>query len=235
VRPAKVLATAIAVLVLVTACGSSGGGGSASSPSASSNGVAALSAQEILDKASAAAKAQKSVYVKGSGTSGADSVAVDLKLRNGGGAVGSITTGGATIQLISTGTTVYIKADKAFWTSFGNDAAAQVIGDRWVKAPATDASFKDLASMGDFTAAIESFLSPSGTLTKGSEKTIDGTAAVGVQSSNGTLWVATTGDPLPIKIESSGSGGLTFADWGAVVDVTAPADADTLDLAKLAG
>jgi hypothetical protein len=202
----------------------------------SSNGIASLTVAQILDKSATAAKAQNSVHISGKGTNSGQAFAIDMTLSKGSGGKGTITIDSDTLTLVNTGSTVYIKADKAYWTKYANATAAAVIGDRWVKAPASDASYTDLASLADFGKSIDSYLKPTGTPTKGSEKTVAGQPALGlVDSDGGTLWIATTGDPLPILIESSGSsgGGLAFADWNKPVDITAPADSDTLDLAKL--
>lgn len=232
------VAAGLAVLLLTTGCGASSGErttGSASA-SSSSNGVAAKSADEILAAATAAAKQQSSVHVVGAQTSGTDTTKLDLTLVRDKGATGTISMGGNEIQLITVGGSVYMKADKKFWTQFGSAAAAAVIGDRWVKASATNSSFADLASLGDFTSSLGSFLKPTSTLTKGEEKTVDGTPAIGLVDGSGTLWVATDGEPLPIKIQpKAGTDGMTFSDWGADVTITPPAEKDTLDLSKLTG
>jgi hypothetical protein len=237
-RVASVMAAGLVVGMTLSGCGASSGGGSASTaaPSASTNGISSMSVTEILDKTAAAAKAQKSVHISGKGTNSGQAFAIDMTLRNGGGGTGSISIDTDTLNLVSTGSTLYIKADKAYWTKYANATAAAVIGDRWVKVPASDASYQDLGSLADFTASLDSYLKPSGTPTKGGEKTIAGRPAQGlVDSDGGTLWIATTGDPVPLLIESTGTSGgaITFADWNKTVDVTAPADKDTLDLSTL--
>ena len=70
-------------------------------------------------------------------------------------------------------------------------------------------------------------------ITKGATKTIAGQPALGLVDTDGsTLWVATTGDPLPILISSPASdsaspegtsGGLAFSDWNEVADPVVPA------------
>jgi hypothetical protein len=239
-RVASAVAAGLVVGVALSGCGASssgGGSGATSAPSASTNGISSLSVTEILDKASAAAKAQKSVHISGKGTNSGQAFGIDMTVRNGGGGTGSISIDTDTLKLVSTGSTLYIKADKAYWTKYANTTAAAVIGDRWVKVAASDASYKDLGSLADFSASIDSYLKPTGTPTKGGEKTIAGQPAQAlVDSDGGTLWIATTGDPLPLLIESTGTSGgaITFSDWNKTVDIAAPADKDTLDLSKLA-
>ena len=65
---------------------------------------------------------------------------------------------------------------------------------------------------------------------------MNGIKAIALVSTSGKLWVATTGDPLPVQIDTGTAGeALVFSDWGAKVDVPVPADKDTLDLAKISG
>jgi hypothetical protein len=235
VRVTKALTAVAAVAVLALAgCGNSSATTSPATPS--SNGVSDLTADQILAKTGAAAKEQSSVHVAGKGSSGGTSLALDLKLRKGGGGVGTITLGTNPIQIITTGTDVYIKADKSFWASQGNGSAATVIGDRWVKASATTSSFASLAQLGDFSTAIDTFLKPDSAITKGDVGTASGIPAIALVSTSGKLWVATTGSPLPVQIDSGTAGdALKFTDWGATVDVPVPAEKDVLDLSKLSG
>jgi hypothetical protein len=237
-RVAPVVAAGLVVGVALSGCSSSSGGGAAtsSSASASANGIASMTAAQTLDKATAAAKAQKSVHISGKGTNNGQSFAIDMKLANGGAGTGTITIDRDTLTVLNTGSTVYIKGDKGYWTKYASAAAAAAIGDRWVKAPSSDASYAGLASLADYSQSLDGYLSPTGKPSKGQEKTVAGQPALGlVDSDGGTLWIATTGDPLPLLIEGSGSngGGMTFSDWNSPVSVTEPAAADTVDLAKL--
>ena len=180
-RVTTIVAAGLVVGVALSGCSSSSGGASSatSASSASSNGIASLTVAQILDKTATAAKAQKSVHLSGKGTNSGQTFAIDMTLRNGGGGKGSITIDSDTLNLINTGSTVYIKADKAYWTKYANATAAAVIGDRWVKAPASDASYADLASLADFSTSLDSYLKPTGTPSKGAEKDVDGQPALG--------------------------------------------------------
>jgi len=106
------------------------------------------------------------VHISGKGTNSGQAFAIDMTLSKGSGGKGTITIDSDTLTLVNTGSTVYIKADKAYWTKYANATAAAVIGDRWVKAPASDASYTDLASLADFGKSIDSYLKPTGTPTK---------------------------------------------------------------------
>jgi hypothetical protein len=231
-------AVAFSAALLLAGCGGSSGSTASSSPSASSNGVADLTADEILAKATAAAKAQTSVHVSGTGVAGADSVALDLQLAKGKGGFGTITLSGDSLKIVSDGTTVYFKGDKNFWTNQASAQAATLIGDRWLKAPVTNQSFASLAQFADFDSTVTGILKPDGAVTKGTTKDIAGTPAVELKSGSGSLWIATTGEPLPLQISTGKAGEeLSFTNWGGTIDVTSqiPAEKDTIDLSQLGG
>lgn len=233
VRAGRIVAVVAVGVLALTGCSSSGSS-AASSPSPTSNGVSDLSADAILAKAKESAAAQSSVHLVGKGSSESSPITFDMKLRRGGGGVGSVTQGDQTVQVISTGSEVYLKADKAYWEANGGATAAELIGDRWVKSPASDPSAESLARFADFSQALEGFLSPSGTITKGDVGTAEGQPAIALVSTNGKLWVATTGTPLPISIASDAAGeGLVFKDWGATVDIPVPPADEVIDVSKL--
>jgi hypothetical protein len=224
-------AVAVAGVLTLAGCGSSASTATGS-PAPSSNGVAAQTADQILAKAVETAKAQKSVHIVGKVTTAGQTTALDLHVQKGAAGYGSVTVGGTEIQIVATATDVYMKADKAFWAANGSAAAAEVVGDRWVKAPITNPSFKGLSDL-----AITGILKPDGTLTKGAEGAVNGQAAVPLTSSKGgKLWIATTGDPLPIQFDGEKAGeAVVFSDWNVPLTVPVPAAADTIDFTKLTG
>jgi hypothetical protein len=229
-------AVAVAGVLTLAGCGSSASTATGS-PAPSSNGVAAQTADQILAKAVETAKAQKSVHIVGKVTTAGQTTALDLHVQKGAAGYGSVTVGGTEIQIVATATDVYMKADKAFWAANGSAAAAEVVGDRWVKAPITNPSFKGLSDFTDFDLAITGILKPDGTLTKGAEGAVNGQAAVPLTSSKGgKLWIATTGDPLPIQFDGEKAGeAVVFSDWNVPLTVPVPAAADTIDFTKLTG
>lgn len=247
-RVRTVLVASIAAGVVLGGCGtatpSSGGTGSTVAASSSSNGIESMSVQQILAATKAAASAQKSVHVVGKVLeSGATMVSMDLSLVKGLGGYGTIAMGKLSFQIVTTQTEMYLKADKSFWEMSGGPGAAAMVGNRWVKMPVGQKDYADLGAMSDFTTMIGDVLKPSGSITKGATQTIAGQPALGLVDTDGsTLWVATTGDPLPILISSPASasaspqgagGGFAFSDWNKVADPVAPPTAETLDLSKL--
>ncbi|HEY2949593.1 MAG TPA: hypothetical protein VGJ53_14570 [Micromonosporaceae bacterium] len=226
---------------LLAGCGGDGGGGDGAAPKPKStaptdNGVAALSPNEILDKATAALESAKSYRVKGDIDTDGQKMSLDFKI-SGKDLLGSITSEGATIELLAVGGQNYIRPDEAFWKANGGDAGAtmaQLMGDRWARLSTTDKNFSQLFKITD----PSELLKPKGQLSKGETKQVTGGNAVGIIESGtdgGTLWVATTGEPYPLMLEGpKGEGQLTFSDFGATFsDVVAPADTEVIDLDKL--
>ncbi len=235
-RVSQLVTAVAAVGVLALAgCGSSSSTGASSVvPSPTTNGVAALTADQILAKSVAAAQAQKSVHIAGTMTAKGQTTGIDLHVQKGAPGYGSITLGANTIQVVATATDVYLKANKGFWASTGGAAAAEVVGERWVKAPISNPAFSGLSDFTDFDKAIAGILKPDGVITKGTEGTANGQAGISLKSPTGMLWVATTGDPLPIQIDSGTAGeAVVFSDWNVAITVPVPPAADTIDYTKL--
>ena len=219
----RLVAVVLAATLLFAGCG--GGSGS------SGNGIEELSATEILTRVGDAAKAQSSVHLVGIGSADGTALEMDLKLAKGKGASGSMTLDGGKLQLVSDASKLYIKADKSFWTAQANAAAAALVADRWVSMPASEEGFGDLAN---YDAFVSQLLEPEGEVTKGTTATVQGRKAIGLVTSEGTLWVSTTGDPLPLRIDSE-EGSLRLTDWGSAVAISVPSASDVLDISKLGG
>jgi hypothetical protein len=227
------VALALSGLLALTACGDVTAMSDVGASTPAGNRLSDASAVDILKAANDAALSQSSVHMVGTVTQGADKLTMDLRLEKDGGAMGTLDLAGAMLQVVSTGTAVYIKGDKAFWTSEAGAGAATLIGDKWVAATTGSdlAQFKDLT---DFTAALGGVLDPTGTVTKGGTATIDGVGVVGVKDGKiGTLWVATEGVPLPVLIDGGTQGRVTFTEWGEQVVVSVPDPADVLDPATI--
>jgi len=225
--PRRLLVSGLALLLglgALAGCGSS---------SPKGNGVAALSPTAIVAQTKAAADSARSVHIVGSGTSGGQSLTIDLSLAVGKGGVGTISTNGLLINLIEVNGTVYIKGSPAFYTHFAGPAAAQLLQGKWLEAPADNSNFSTLTSFTNIDKLFGAIFSNIGTLKKGSTATINGQQTVGVTdlAHGGTLYVDTTGTPYPVKIVNTtpgDSGSVSFKDWNKPVTLRAPANAVNL-------
>jgi hypothetical protein len=253
-RPTRVLLAVSAAALVATACGddststaaapsqAAGSTGSASaSPSAADSGVAGLSAAEIFARTKTAFKQADSVRLAGSGSSGTQKFAIDMHYASGGNAIGTVTNAGQTIELRRIGQTIYVKADKAFWTKTAGAGVGELLGGKYLKAPLTDSRVASLGAFTDKNSFADEVLSPTADISKGGTKTIRGIPAIGVvdKSSTGsaTLYVATTGQPVPLELAPAAGGddegSFDFLDYGKSVAVATPPAALTIDSTKL--
>lgn len=216
------------------------------------NGVADLPAKEILQKSLDAASAASSVTVKGAITENGQKIALDMTLGKDA-SEGTISAQGVSIQLKFVSGKAYLKASgDDFAKLIGNGqseaagkAIAALIGDKWLAVPTDAASSDEAGNLGAFSqlgqkdSLLEGILKPDGTVTVKGTDTINGTPVVLLDSSegDGTLAIATMGEPYPVQIKGTGSSGdgsgqIDFTNWNAPVSVTAPTD--VVDLSALA-
>jgi hypothetical protein len=214
------LSLALGVMALVGCGGSSSDG----------NGIASKSPAEIVAAARTAADGALAVHVSGSTVTGGSPITLDLSLVAGKGGRGRIAENGLSFELIEIEGTIYISGSPAFYKHFAGAAAAQLLQGKWLKAPVSNASFAGLSSLTELRKLLDAALTTSGkALTTTGTSTVNGQAVVGVKDStqNGTLYVATTGQPYPVEITKSGAGGgtIAFDEWDKPVTLAAPANA----------
>ena len=245
-----VAVSAVMTVALLGGCGSKDDGNAATpaAPGATTvsaapstpagNGVDALTGPEILAKAKAALTSAKSFHVAGAMTDKGEKMSLDFRVA-GKEVYGTMNMEGAKVQLLSVDGQQFMKPDKAFWTLTAGKkegaAAAEVIGDRWVKVDKKDASFASLFTLTD----VSKLLDADGKVTKGDAKDVNGTPAIGLHDGpkdEGTLYVATVGEPYPLQLAgpTPADGALNFSEFGETFpQIKKPAAADVFDMAKL--
>jgi hypothetical protein len=210
----------VVALAALTGCGGSSSG----------NGVASKSPAEIIAAARTAADGASAVHVSGSTVTAGTPITLDLSLVAGKGGKGQIAESGLSFELIELEGTIYIKGSSAFYKHFAGAAAAQLLQGKWLKAPATSASFAGLSSLTELHKLLDAALASSDkALVKTGTSTVKGQAVVGVKDTahGETIYVATAGKPYPVAATKSGTGGgtIAFAEWDKPVTLTAPANA----------
>lgn len=225
--------------VLVGALVLSGCGGGSGTKD---NGVAALTAKQIVSKSQTAAKAASSVHVKGTVVSQGESVTIDMRLKKGVGAKGTVAVGNSPVEILRIGDAAYLKASKEFWTQVANATVGAKLADKYVKGSTKDATFSSFLSFTDLSSMFDSIFDTSSTgLQKVDGRTIAGRTTIGIKdpdpTSGGTLFVATKGQPYPMLIESvSGStdkGSVAFDAWDEDVTLENPPADQVLDISNL--
>lgn len=242
-RVALLLAVATSLLWAAGCGGGNGGdGGATAATTAQPSALEGLSAEQVLEKARAAAKAAKSVHVTGE-VKGTPSLTLDLTLAGATGGRGAIEINGGHVDVVLIGEDVYFKADRQILTQAigaGGEEAVKLIGDRYIKAKATDERFKEIANFVNLEGFVEQLLTPEGTIKRVDGKPVDGVRTVGLldqdKQNGGTMYVADEGTPYPLLLESPSAGqqgNVRLSDWDADVTVAAPPDDQVVDLGKL--
>ncbi len=199
------------------------------------NGIAGLSAAEILTETQEAAEAAESLRVEGAVSDEGSEFSISMEL-TADSSTGTLSAEGISFELLSVGDDLYMRADADAWTTMAGDpGAGALLADRYVLVPPGDTSFDSFADFGGLDNFTESVLTPVGSVTKGDETEVNGEPAIGlVSSEGGVMYIATTGDPLPVRLDppEGQTGGLDF-EWDVSVDIEAPDEDDIVDLSSI--
>ncbi|MEU6918803.1 hypothetical protein [Streptomyces olindensis] len=217
--------------------------GCAEDPNEGTNGVGRLSAQKIQGKTRSAAESAGAVRVHGNVVSGGRTYALDMRLKDDGG-TGSVTSQGATFELLRIGEQLFVKADAEFWShgsgqgegGKGDAAAASKLGGKFVKVPQGDPSYKKFSGFTDKAVLLDGLLTLHGTLATDGHDEQAGVRTIrvtGDKGSGGTLEVSLEGKPYPLRLERAGGAGtLTFSAWGEDFALREPERNETVDYGK---
>jgi hypothetical protein len=176
--------------------------------SSDANDVASKPANEIVADSAAALSKVRSFHAEGN--QGGTQVVADLELPQ---TLRILLRDKATsASIIAVEGSVYIKADEAYWKQQGVGRAAPKLAGKWLKSPTTTAELRDLTKGLDPETLSRCLTKEHGTLAKGGEETVDGQKAVVVVDKGdkpgtapGKLYVAATGDPLPLRTLATGN------------------------------
>jgi hypothetical protein len=221
---ARRLAVAVLHLLVVAGCG----GGS-------TNGEAKKPAGRVVTDAQQAAARARIVHVVGNGIDNGTPLKLDLWLANGKGK-GHLEERGAGFDVVRIGDTMYVKGSSAFLKRFAGAAAAALLHDRWLKAPATHGRLAALAPLTDKRQFVRASLGQHGTLENKGLAERRGAKVVQIvdTTQGGSLFVAAEGTPYPVALAGGrAQGNVSFSDWNAGEAIVAPKGA--LDLSKLTG
>ncbi|MCY0948459.1 hypothetical protein [Streptomyces sp. H27-S2] len=198
-------------------------------PDKGTNGVGKLSADKIEAKARAAATEADSVHLSGTLVSGGKSFTLDMRLKSDGGS-GEVKSQEDTFQVLRVGEQLYLKASAAFW---GESDSAGKLGDKYVKVPESDPTYKQFRGFTDMDVLLDGLLGLQGKLAKGSYSTVGPTRVVqvtGDKGKGGKLAVSLEGTPYPLLLERAGGAGrVELAEWGKVFPLDPPAQDQTVD------
>jgi hypothetical protein len=215
----------LGLLVVVAVAGCGGG--------SSSNGEAKKTAAQVVTDAKNAALAATIVHVTGQGTDNGAPLKIDLWIGDRKGK-GHLEEDGVAFDVIRLGDTTYIKGGSAFLTKFANPAAAALLHDKWLKAPATTGRLAAVASLTDKRQFFSGVLGQHGKVENKGETDYKGQKAVEIRDTTqgGSLFVAATGTPYPVALAGGKQqGDIRFSDWNGSETIEAPKGA--VDLSSL--
>lgn len=201
------------------------------SPAAS---AASSTAKQLVVRAIANSKTASSVEVVGTVSTASQTVGLNVRASNANRGEGTVTINGAVVKIVRVGSSVYFRADAAFWTQTAGAAAAAYAGE-WVSTPANGSngkSFSEFLGTGALFAQIFSRSEVNqATYTEGHNTTVAGRPVLSITVTNthdgasGVIDIARTGKPYVIeltKTSSTGSSRLAFSAYNTPVRATAP-------------
>jgi hypothetical protein len=209
---------------------------SAPSASVAADPLAGLTGTQVATRALANLKAESSLTMTGTFSQSGQSYTVNLGLEPGQGCTGTIGEGSkGSFKLIVIGTTLYFNPDDTFWKSAGGANASTVIAlvnGRYIKT-STSGSMASLASLCNLSQTLGA-IAVTGTFTKGTPTTLDGTLVLplGNTAGTGTMDVTDRSVPEVVSMTDPKTGALTFSP-GAPVTLAAPPASQVIDGAQL--
>jgi hypothetical protein len=206
--------------------------GPAPSPTPADNGVRQLAAAEILGAAQDSLGDAESVRMSGTYTVLGVEAAVDLGFV-GDDMEGTANVYGVGVEVVKIGAEVYVHAALELFAGFLPPEQAQQLADM------TDKWFK--VDVGLISAVVPvpmssddllDLLKPDGELVKGEPTMVNGEPAIVItDAEGGELYVATEGEPYPLKIVSENLS-IEF-EYDEEIEIEAPPAEDIVDLGEM--
>lgn len=222
-RPLCVLACAAALAAV--ACGSS-----------SDNGEASKEPATILSDAAAALRGAGSAHLSGDTVSNDSRLAFSIDVAGKNSISGSFTIDGTPVKMTTTGGNSYL-AGRQLWAKVDSTGqAAEVFGDRCVVVPpnfpGAASILSGIGQLSDLGGLADGLAHPRGKASKGATSVVHGISAIAVKTEGSTVYVATSGRPYPLRVESVGAdtGHVEFT-FGSTIRITAPSGC--IDVTKL--
>jgi hypothetical protein len=247
-RGLGLLAAILAVVLGLTVLSGCGDGedsaGSGTTPAAA-GALDGLTADQILEKTRAAAAAATSVRMVGAvkdDTQGL--IELDLKLKAGEGAIGTMGIGGGDVEIVVVGKEVFIKGNEAFYRAVIGEEdwdpnVANLLVGRYIKAGADNENFGPIAAFTDMQAFLAEVLKPETDIERVDSEPVGGVPTVGLkggkEGEEAVLQVLDQAEPYPARlapIDNPDNEGFTFSEWNAPVELAAPPADQVVDVSS---
>lgn len=244
------LRRAVAATALVAGVGVTGGCEFAASDAAepladiatarvsAENGIDQMQPAAALDTVIRALEDEGSFHVTGSMTRGLE---IDISYLVGEGAVGTVGDAAADsspIELVAVDDRIYVTGDEEFLAETVGEDAAKTIAGKWLLLSSDSSERFEVLADGRIFADVV-LGSREGEIDLTGVREVDGVPAVGLlfRDSGATLWVAASGEPVPLRLDekgaSGGNGVLRFGEIGAEVELDTPDEEDVVDVESL--
>jgi hypothetical protein len=223
------LLPAVASVALLAGC--TGTPSPEPTPTPTTNGLDALEADEILQKATDALDEAGSFRLSGTGQTDGQAAEIDAVFA-GDLLQGTFTVEGVEIEIIVAQEGTFVKAGEEMWQQMlplapdDLQAVLPMLAGKYVKIPQ--------GMDGGLVPDSSDFLKPEGEFTKGEVTDYKGKPAITLKDDESTLYISLVGEPYPLAIESP-DGTMEFSEIGEDAEIEAPPASDVLDLATLIG
>lgn len=203
----------------------------------SGNGLSSDTPRQIAKATVLAMSQAYSTTVHGTIVRGGARLGFEVSMFQGGAAYGTFGPPGARGDLVIANKKVFVKGSSTFWegvsalTSPGLPMLdADKLAGRWVELGRKEEKQFSSFTYPSLLASVERSRTEISKVV--GTRTIDEKAVVGISSpGGGTLWVETSGSPLPVAFVDSSGGtreALFFSDWGQGSAPTVPVGAESL-------
>jgi len=175
----------------------------------------------VQQAAAAALKAAKSVHVRGTALNQGKPLQADLRIQ-GNASSGTMEMQGVKTEIITIGSTTFLKTDQQTWKVLRVPAAAaQLLAGRWVKTRPEQVTGVTGFSLDNLAAQLVKNDSP--WESKVEQTTLGGNKVVVLSQQDGSkLYVANTGPPYPLRGEEKGSNAAGPTSPSTVPTSTSP-------------
>jgi hypothetical protein len=227
--PTLALAPMLALALALSGCGSSGRDLTSKPP------AMILAASRAAARDASAVHVVSEIYA--SKAKGGPIYTLELQLTHEGGRA-RLSLLGHESEVIRIGSNLYVKGSPALYRELARRTGAHIPQGTWLRVSANGTQLARYAALtepdGELTLLLRN---PTISLTKGHTTTTNGHKAIELEEQGrlytGTIYIAATGQPYPIKIVKHGqeNSQTTFTNWNQPATLTPPANA--VELSKL--
>jgi hypothetical protein len=235
-----------AILGLVLLLGGCGGGAAqppvqerTSELRRTGENIAGRSPAEIFEAARVALGSAHSVRLRGNFDNAGTPMRLDLEVVKGGTVQGWIETSGIRYRLIAVDGHSWLRGRDA-WKDLLGPEIADLVGDKWVVMPADTGGttgFEEITNLATFADQVFGPSSATRFDKSSSMTVVNGQPAVRLDAVDGTWWVASTGKPYPLRLDTTSEDGssqrLELTEYDEPFAISPPDGA--LDLEEMAG